>query len=156
MADDPTPQETPEQPETGEPEAPKQDVPPEVKTALRKANKEAETLRLRLKEFEDRDKSETERLSGERDNLKGENGSLAQENLRLRVAIEKELPAELIDRLKGESKEEMEADADQLLELVKAPAKREGFDGGARPPADPKVEPGLPRLAHAYGEADRK
>jgi len=46
-ADDPTPQ---------------TEIPAEVKAALRKANKEAETLRLKLKEREDADKTELQKL----------------------------------------------------------------------------------------------
>ena len=41
------------------------------------------------------------------------------ENLRLRVATKKGLPADLIDRLKGETEQELEADAEKLLEFVK-------------------------------------
>lgn len=41
------------------------------------------------------------------------------ENLRLRVATEKGVPVNLIDRLVGATKEELEADADKLLEFVK-------------------------------------
>lgn len=55
-------QETPE-PETGEVDEPKQsDIPPEVKAALHKANKEAEGLRRKLKEIEDAEKSELQKL----------------------------------------------------------------------------------------------
>lgn len=58
-------EETPEQTsaERADDEGKANDLPPEVKAALRKANKEAETLRRRLKEIEDRDKTETERLN---------------------------------------------------------------------------------------------
>ena len=58
-----------------------------------------------------------------------ENEKTAAENLRLRVAIEKKLPAELIDRLRGGTQEEMAADADKLLELV---APTPSLDGGVR------------------------
>jgi hypothetical protein len=58
------------------------------------------------------------------------------ENLRLRVAIDKKLPVELVDRLQGSTKEEIETDAENLLKLVKsnggASGGGSGFDGGAR------------------------
>jgi hypothetical protein len=78
-------------------------------------------------------KTDLERVTGERDTFKTQAESASVENLRLRVALDKKLPAELIDRLRGTTKEEMEADADQLLELVvtrrdEAPE----FNGGAR------------------------
>lgn len=59
-------------PGTGEPSS--EDPPPaavndpnvdELRAALRKAHKEAEATRLKLKEFEDRDKTEVERLQAE-------------------------------------------------------------------------------------------
>ena len=69
------------------PEAPQPaEVPPEVKAALKKANKEAETLRLRLKEFEDRDKSEAEKQAERVQALEAEAREARSEALRLRVA----------------------------------------------------------------------
>jgi len=47
--------------EPAKPAAKAGDVPPEVRRALGKANKEAETLRRRLKEFEDRDKTDLQK-----------------------------------------------------------------------------------------------
>ena len=44
---------------------------------------------------------------------------LKAENLRLRVALKKRLPEEMIDRLRGATAEEMETDADTLLQLLK-------------------------------------
>lgn len=41
------------------------------------------------------------------------------ELLRLKIAHQKDLPFELVDRLKGETEEEISADADRLLEYVK-------------------------------------
>jgi len=41
--------------------------------------------------------------------------------LRLEVALEKGLPADLVDRLKGDTREDLEADADSLLELLGKP-----------------------------------
>src|SRR5687768_5048933 len=115
MADETT---VPDQPETAEqvqtePQQP--DVPVEVKTALRKANKEAETLRLKLKEYEDRDKTEQQRL--EERAVAAERAATEYETalLRYRVASVKGLPAELVDRLRGGSEEELLADADALL-----------------------------------------
>jgi hypothetical protein len=51
------------------------------------------------------------------------------------VARDKKLPAEWIDRLRGSSKEELEEDADSLLEVLKAQEKRRptpSYDGGVR------------------------
>lgn len=86
-------------------------------------------------------KSDLEKIQSERDSLKGELEPTKAENMKLRVAIAKQLPAELINRLQGSTKEELEADADELMKLVK-PATTPRFDGGkgreqaATPPND--------------------
>lgn len=104
-------------------EAPKAEVPTEVKRALQKANKEAETLRLKLKEFEDRDKSEAQKLQEERDALKAERDSLHMEQLRREVAEEKGLTPAQARRLVGATRDELEADADDVLATFPIKAK---------------------------------
>ncbi|MFI9244152.1 hypothetical protein ACIGXF_16540 [Streptomyces sp. NPDC053086] len=139
-----------EKPETGAPEgteAPAAErpnesgetkIPPEVERALRKANKEAETLRLKLKEFEDRDKTEAQKLA-ERATAAEQSAAVAQSELmRFRVAADKKLPAELADRLQGSTPEEMAADADKLLALFNAQQRQTpNYDGGVRHTARP-------------------
>ena len=110
------PAETPQDAPVTPTETPKQDIPDEVKQALRKANKEAETLRLRLKEFEDRDKTAEQKLQEERDSLKAENEAFRLETLRREVADEKGLTPAQARRLVGTTREELEADADDVLE----------------------------------------
>ena len=80
-------------------------------------------------ELQEASKTDLERITGERDTFKTTAESAAAENLRLRVALAKGLPSELIDRLRGSNKEELEADADELLKLVK-PQGHTSFDGG--------------------------
>lgn len=83
-------------------------------------------------ELEESKRSDVEKLTAERDDLRGKVTPAQEENLRLRVALEKKLDSELIDRLRGGTKEELEADADKLLERF-GPVEREAtFDGGAR------------------------
>lgn len=95
------------------------DVPPEVKAALRKANKEAETLRLKLQEFEDRDKSEAQKLADRAEAAERRASELEVKALRLEVAAEKGLTPAQAKRLVGTTREELEADADELLETFK-------------------------------------
>ena len=106
----------------------------QLRAEAAKNRKEAQEAKARAQEYEDRDKSETEKLTGKVTNLTDENKSLKGENLRLRVAIDKKLPADLIDRLRGDTKEELEADAESLLQLVNnnKPEPTPEFDGGAR------------------------
>lgn len=99
--------------------------------ARREAEQKASEAAAKVKEYEDAKKSDQEKLAEERDSLKSEADNAKAEALRLRVAIQKKLPAELIDRLRGSTEAELKADADELLKLVK-PADATDFDGGAR------------------------
>ncbi len=95
--------------------------------------KRARGLEARLKEFEDRDKSESEKLA-ERAAAAEKTAAEAQTGyLRLKVATAKGLPANLAERLRGTTEEEMTADADELLAVFKPKGKPSpSFDGGAR------------------------
>ena len=97
------------------------DVPPEVKRALAKANKEAETLRLKLKEFEDRDKTEAQRLTERVEAAEKRALEMETSALRLEVAAEKGLSPAQARRLVGATREELEADADDLLATFTPP-----------------------------------
>lgn len=117
-----------------------------IKAALKKANEEAKNLRLKLKEYEDRDKSETEKLT-ERLSA-AEKRALEAE--RLEIALERGLTRSQAKRLVGSTREELEADADELLADLGAasqdreppPSKpREQLRGGGDPTED--VEPDI-------------
>ena len=82
--------------------------------------------------------SQLEGVAGERDTLKSQAETATSENLRLRVALEKRLPVELVDRLRGATKQELEADADELMKLVKPSGS--GFDGGTRESTTTKTD----------------
>lgn len=114
------------------------------KTRAKDAERQSKELAEKVKEFEDRDKSELEKLTGKIESLSEKNAQFEAENLRLRIAGNKQLPTELIDRLKGSTQEEIEADADELLKLVKTDTPT-SMDGGAREPAP---EPKTPAEAH--------
>lgn len=95
------------------------DIPPEVKRALNKANKEAEALRLKLKEFEDRDKSELERLTERAEAAERAAAATELKALRLEVAAEQGLTPAQAKRLVGETREDLESDAKELLATFK-------------------------------------
>ena len=149
MADD-----TPAEPVTGDadtanPAAPTE-TPPEpsapstsddveaMKAALKKANKEAETARLKVKEYEDAAKTQAERDAEAKTAAEAEVARLKAELLRRDVATAKGLPLELAARLQGDTEEDMAADADLLLKAltpVKAdPGKADGGPQGASSP----------------------
>jgi predicted RNase H-like nuclease (RuvC/YqgF family) len=86
-------------------------------------------------------------------------GDLTKEratNMRLKVASDKKLPAELADRLIGSTAEELAADADRLLAFLK-PASGPGVPppgGGGKPAALDlsKMSPAEIRRARAEGK----
>lgn len=155
--DNPTPEKaeeakTPvEDPAKGVPEG--AENPDAVKRALdaergaaKEAKKRADAAEAKVAEFEEANKTELEKLTGKVESLTNESKGTKAENLRLRVALDKKLPSELIDRLQGSTQEEIEADADKLLELVKTDTPPPTMDGGTREPApDPKT----PEQAHS-------
>jgi hypothetical protein len=100
--------------------------------ARKAADKAAEEAKAKAKELENAQKSDQQKLSDERDELKSTATDATKEALRLRVAIDKKLPAELVDRLRGETKEELEKDADDLRKLLnEGGSETVDFEGGA-------------------------
>lgn len=93
-----------------------------------KANADAAA---KLAELEDREKTDQQRLA---DRIKAADEAKAEANrllLRAKVATAKGLTPELVDRLRGDTEEEMEADADALLALTKPRADlKQGDRGG--------------------------
>jgi predicted nucleic acid-binding Zn-ribbon protein len=103
-----------------------------MESAVKKANKEAEKLRLKLKEIEDAGKSETDKLRDEADTAKRDAEAARKQVLRLQVGVDKNLPKSLISRLQGDTEEEMAADADVLLDELKPGKPRGDVDAGPR------------------------
>jgi hypothetical protein len=87
--------------------------------------------RDKLKKIEDERKSETERQNERATTAEQKEATATHKLLQIEVAIAKKLPLELAQRLVGETKEDLEADAEGLLKQVK-PATGQSLDGGAR------------------------
>jgi hypothetical protein len=116
-----------------------------AKAKIAKANREAKNLRTRLKELEDAEaaRKESEMSDLEKANARAEAAEKrAQElefnSVRAEIAAEKGLTPAQAKRLQGSTKEELEADADDLLEAFKAaggtPKPRTGkLRGGSNP-----------------------
>lgn len=93
---------------------------------IKKANQEAASLRARLKELEplakkaqdleDANKSDLEKLTARAEQAERDRAQAAAESLRLSVAFDKGLTPKQAKRLTGTSREELEADADEILE----------------------------------------
>jgi len=102
------------------------------------SQKQLAELSARLQEFEDRDKTEAQKLAEAKTAAEREAATAKQELMRYRVAATKKLPAELADRLKGATEEEMAEDADRLLEVFGAQQRQTpSYDGGVRQSARP-------------------
>ncbi len=95
--------------------APSADDTAALKAALKKANEEAASFRHKLKELEDRDKSESEKLTERLTAAEKRAAEAEAQALRLEVATAKGLTATQVKRLVGSTREELEADADELL-----------------------------------------
>lgn len=117
-------------------------LPEWARDSLSKANAEAAKYRTRVRELEpkaaeadkiaeaqktDQQKSSEARQAAETRAVKAET-----EAARFRVALTKGLPADLATRLVGTTDDELAADADRLLALVKTPQQTPSFDGGAQ------------------------
>lgn len=83
---------------------------------LRKRLKEAEAAETKLKELEDAKKSDLERAADKATSLEDRATKAETDLLRLRVALKKNLTESQAKRLIGTTEEELEADADELLE----------------------------------------
>ncbi|MEU1919352.1 hypothetical protein ABZ742_04165 [Streptomyces albogriseolus] len=105
----------------------------------RSAQKQLDELGKRLQEFEDRDKTEAQKLAERATAAEKQAADAQAELMRYRVAADKKLPAELAARLRGSTPEEMAADADELLSLLNAQQQRQtpSYDGGVRQSARP-------------------
>ena len=104
--------------------------------ARRDAERKLNEALTRLKDLEDRDKSEVDKLRDELDAAKKSLVETALSRDRLQVAIDKGLSTAQAKRLVGSTLEELEADAAEILEAF--PAK-----GGATPPPSTRPVPSL-------------
>lgn len=135
------------------------------------AKQRAKELEAELQQFRDRDLSEQEKAANKTADAEQRAVLAERTALRLDVALDKApegMPIaqvrKLAKRLTGETREEFEADAEELFaefvvkdeEPGNAPNRRpqERLKAGAVPsaPADEDVEPGLQRLTRAYAQ----
>lgn len=121
--------------------------------ALRRRAKEAEEklaqLEARLAEIDGKDKSETEKLASKLADAERKAQEAELRAMRAEVAAAKGLTPAQAKRLMGSTLEELEADADELLESFQKPQEGTGADAptSERPAPDlrggidPTVEP---------------
>jgi hypothetical protein len=90
----------------------------DARKAAEKANAE---LNARLKEFEDSKLSDLERAQKEAADNAAELSRLRSENVRNKVAIDKGVPADLVEFLTGDTEGDIAAKADLLLARLNTP-----------------------------------
>lgn len=136
----PTPEATPDMGDAGKAAIQRErEARKELERKLAEADKLKDDLAAKVKAFEDRDKSEQERMADEVAALKkqvaekdAEITKARQASLRAEVAAAKGVPA---NRLHGSTKEELEADADAYLSEVAAREQSAQKRNPPKPPA---------------------
>lgn len=94
--------------------------------------KENAAAAAKLAALEEAGKSEAEKLTQRAAAAEAERDTARQELLRSRTALAKGLPADLADRLRGNTEEEMAEDADRLLALIGKPKAAADVDQGVK------------------------
>lgn len=96
------------------------------------------TAAQRLAQLEESQKTEAQKLTERAETAERTATSAQRDLLRYRVATTKAVPADLVDRLRGESEDELSADADALLDRLRPANQVPSFNGGPRttPPAN--------------------
>lgn len=114
----------------------------ELEKQLKEAGTSNTDLQKRLKEFEDRDKTEIDKaneaaktVAGERDSFKSENEKLKTQLLRQKICATKGLDPDLWDRVIGDTEEEITTDVERLVEkFAPAPRRSGALRSGASAP----------------------
>lgn len=90
----------------------------EIEKEARKEKKELEQLKAEKKQREDAALTESERLKKERNALEAENAKIKSDLLRREAVEAAGLPGTWADRIKGSTKEELFADAEELAKTL--------------------------------------
>jgi len=99
----------------------------------------------KLKEYEDANKTEAEKQAERLAELEKTSAAVQKENMQIKVASAKGLPIDIASRLQGATKEEMEADAENLLKLM--------GNQSHKPQADPSQGHSGEAKPHSFYEA---
>lgn len=86
--------------------------------ARKAAEKAANELAAKVKEFEDRDKSESEKLQEQLSELAARASTAERENARLAVIAAHQIPADYQDLIRGDDEETLEAAAAKVRSLI--------------------------------------
>lgn len=103
------------------------------KTA-KSSQKQIDDLSRQLQEFQDRDKTDAQKLTDAKTAAEKTAADAQARLMRYEVAAAKKLPAEWAARLQGSTQEDLEADADALMQALGTQQQRQApsYDGGVR------------------------
>jgi alanyl-tRNA synthetase len=98
------------------------------------SQKQIDDLSRQLQEFQDRDKTDAQKLTEAKTAAEKTAADAQARLMRYEVAAAKKLPAEWAARLQGSTKEDLEADADALMQALGTQQQRQtpNYDGGVR------------------------
>lgn len=113
-----------------------------VRGDAEKLKKERDTLATQVKAAEDATKSDTQKLEERATTAESGLSTAQRETARLRIALKKNLTETQAKRLVGDTEEELEADADELLASFKDDANEDGDGGGERRTPKPRMRTG--------------
>ena len=139
MAEDQTktqdpPKDPPQDPPKGDPKKGPDPIPYDRFKAVNEENNSLKSriaaLEAAAKEKEDANKSELQKLQEQFSDMNSKWEAAEQKSMKLEVAQLKGIPVNLVDRLQGSTREELEADADSLAAFLKPP----GGPGATPPP----------------------
>jgi hypothetical protein len=100
--------------------------------AAKQAQKEAKEAQAKLKEREDADLSEAEKAKKEAKESQERADKAEAKLMHTEVAEKKKLKPGMASRLAGDTKEELEKDADKLLKELGGAGGGSNFDGGVK------------------------
>lgn len=112
-----------------------------LRSEAAKNRKEAVEAKAKLEEYEDAQKSELERAVAKAQKAEAKQAAAEAQLTRYEVATAKAVPPKMVPLLTASTREELEAQADLILEGVPSPE----FDGGTRAPGE---APKSPEEAH--------
>lgn len=92
-----------------------------MKAERNAAKRERDALKAQLDEIEKANMTELEKAQRSAQEAQAELDRIRSQSLRQQVALSKGVPAELVDRLRGDTEDELNADAEALLALIGAP-----------------------------------
>ena len=106
-----------------------------MKAERNAAKRERDALKVQLDQIQQAQMSDLEKATQRAADAEKRAADLERESRRQRVALAKGVPANLVDRLRGDSEDEISADADSLLALLNAPRtpKPDASQGGGGP-----------------------